>query len=231
MKLLIATPAYDGLITTKFILSLLRSIEEFRAKKVMVGFYTIDSDSLITRARNKCAQFALENGVDKLMFIDADINWEHWQIEELLKSDKPVIGGTYPLKHFPIRVNFNPLLEHSDMFSKDRTYQAFRRYAEKYADEKGEIQVRHLPTGFMLIDCSVFRKLQGKVGTYSFESAAVGKREYYHDYFPVRINGGNYETEDWGFCSQCTDAGIPIYLQTKVIVNHIGKHEYTTHES
>lgn len=232
MKLLIATPAYGGLVTTKFLLSLLKSIDIIKNQgKHQVGFYTVDSDSLITRARNTCAKFALENGVDKLLFIDADINWEHWQIEELLKSDKPVIGGTYPIKHTPIKLNFNALMENALDFSIDRRVPAFKKFAEKYAAPNGEVEIRHLPTGFMLIDCSVFRKLNPAVKIYKAFDAGTMKNETYHDYFPVQITDGNYETEDWGFCTLCRANNIPIYLQTKVILKHIGKYEYNADDA
>lgn len=227
MKTLIATPCFGGQLTDGYFTSAIRTIRAL--PNCEIDFYTLGGESLISRARNHCAQYALDKGYDKLLFIDADISWEPAHVEMLLSSKHPLVGGTYPLKTFPATPNFNPLEEHEHMFTAvgaKRTLGQFLDYAHKYADENGEVEVRHIPTGFMLIDRSVLEKLQDRVPCYTLLHAATKKREFNYDFFPVRVVNGEYESEDWAFCSLAREAGFKVMFNTKVLTRHIGIHTY-----
>ena len=204
---------------------LLQKKELLLKSNVQCHFYFIDNESLIQRARNQCATFALENNYDRLLFVDADISWEPNDLVLLLNSTHAVIGGTYPTKCIPPFINFNPLKEHIDQhFSGtfDRSIEAFRKYREICANKNGEVQVMHVPTGFLQINVKVLEKLSKVVETYI--SGRDQKMRY--DFFPCRVRNGVLESEDWGFCSLCRDNGIPVYLQTKIILSHTGTYEF-----
>jgi hypothetical protein len=42
------------------------------------------------------------------------------------------------------------------------------------------------------------------------------------DFFPFQIRDGQMQSEDFLFCSLCTDNGIPVYLNTNIVCNHMG---------
>lgn len=233
-KVLFATPAYHGVITTQYTLALLRTWDTLKAEKQWhPTLFTVDSDSLISRARNRCANVALNGGFDCLLFIDSDIIFTPEHVKLLLDSDKDIIGGTYPLKTFPVMPNLNPLPEHYDLYGPKRNMATFHEYANKYGNEKGEVEVMHCPTGFLKINTSVFEKLKESRPRYTSRSAGDPELHEFHDYFPIRVvpppdnpKASIYETEDWGFCSIARDAGFKVYLQTKVRLSHIGQHIY-----
>lgn len=227
MKLLIATPAYGSQFTLGYVASLIDSIFLLnKSKDIEFQTFFLGGESLISRGRNKCADAFLRGGFDKLLFIDSDLTWTPEDLRLLLESDKPLIGGTYPLKAFPITINFNPLDSADETFRTDRSYDNFRRFAAKYANEKGEAEVKHIPTGFMLIDRAVFEHVADFVPLYRCFQPDKGITEHLKDYFPSGARDGGYESEDWAFCRLARSAGIPVYLQTKVICGHTGSHTY-----
>lgn len=198
-----------------------------------VQLHLIPNDSLIGRARNKCAKFFLDGGFDKLLFVDADLAWKEEWIELLLRSKRPIIGGTYPLKSHPITLNFNPMLgEASDVFGRERGVEAYRSFVRQFVDSIGEVEVRHVPTGFLMIDRSVFLSLIEKKSIPPYESFQpdTGKIEVLWDFFPTRVIASRYESEDWAFCSIAREAGFPVYLQTKAVCAHLGNYLYRAEE-
>ena len=225
MKLLIATPAFGGLISTGYGKSAIQTKELLMKNNINVHFYFIDNESLIQRARNQCATFALKSKYDRILFIDADISWEPNDLVKILNSDKAVVGGTYPTKCIPPYINFNPLMKDIDTHFPnqfDRSMDCFTKYKEVCADKNGEAEVMHVPTGFLQIHISVLEKLSKVVEQYK-----SGKdNETRYDFFPVKVRNGILESEDWGFCSLCRDNGIRVYLQTNVVLTHTGTYEF-----
>ncbi len=72
MKVLIATPSYDGNVKLGYHHSLLETIPYLT--RAGVGFSMInEARNLINQARNRSALYAINNGFDKLLFIDSDL--------------------------------------------------------------------------------------------------------------------------------------------------------------
>lgn len=215
MKILLATPAYGGILTTSYFTSFLKTMSAISEAGHDMAVITMDRDALISRARNACATMALENNFDKLLFIDADMVWEPEHVFMLLKSDKKIVGGTYPYKKFPIKLVYQPLSKH-------------------VIEENGEAEVLNLPTGFMLIDTAVLKAMTKTCLQYEWFDEASKIRKNIYDFFQIGlIERPNtdirlYQTEDWGFCSQAREeAGFKVYLQTNCIVDHLGFHQFS----
>jgi len=224
MKIFIATPAMNGMFYSNYFISALATQAGCTKDGHDVMFYTLSAESLIPRARNKCAMAFVESGFDKLMFIDADIGWKYEDLKLLMESDKKIIGGTYAIKQFPIRMNFNPLMPHYEVFGRDRSMEAYKKFVETYADPNGEVEVRHLPTGFMMIDRSVIETLCRTESIYVSPKGAELIESI--DLFPSGVVGSRYESEDWGFCRIAREMGIPSHLQTRIICSHMGNMIY-----
>jgi hypothetical protein len=233
-SILLATPAFGGMLHSKYVTSIIPSCNELAVRGIPNGIYILPNESLISRARNRCAAFALKHGFERLMFIDADIGWNLEDFKSILQSDKRVIGGTYPIKQLsPSRLAYNPF----DQLNfpegiRPRGIEELQYLKEHYAvNGAGEVAVRHIPTGFMMIDCSVFRDLQKFVPHYQQEDTGDGTFETHYDYFPIRLAGEMYESEDWAFCSLVSehlDCGI--WLNTNVVLSHTGIYTYTADE-
>ena len=214
MKILLATPAFGGILTTRYFDSFLKTMGAISEAGHEMSVITMDRDALISRARNALATLALENNFDKLLFIDSDTVWEPEHVFMLLNSDKKIIGGTYPYKKFPIKLVYQPLPKH-------------------FVLENGEAEVLHLPTGFMLIDISVLKAMTKTALQYLWFDEVTKKHKNIYNFFPIGLtkvpdtNIRRYDTEDWGFCSQARGVGFKVFLQTKCVVDHLGLHQFS----
>lgn len=230
LKVLVATPAYGGQFTLPYFICSLNTERHIWQTDLVDSYdvYSLGTESLIGRGRNTCAKYAMDHGYDKLLFIDADMSWKPEWVEMLLRSDKKIIGGTYPLKSFPISLNFNPLEEHVKWFGKNRQLDNYQEFVKNCAEPNGEVEVRHIPTGFMLIDMSVFKTLASTKYAPHYITFAPDTKEtkVFYDFFPCGVTGEQYESEDWRFCSNARAMGIKVYLQTQIVCGHVGVHHY-----
>lgn len=231
MKLLVSTPAAGGMLYLGYVGSLLNSLMQGAAEGLYQEFqpHFQGKESLIHRARNRAAMYAFENGFDKLITIDADISWTYEQFKRLITSPHPIIGGTYPLKTFPIVMNFNPLPDRgTELFSSNRgmDFDAFSKFKAKYADKDGIAEVRHLPTGFLCISREVLEKMGETADIYEEFDSASGERNRFMNFYPSQVEDGMLLSEDWGFMERARTAGFKVMFDTNCITTHSGTHDY-----
>ncbi|MEM7583267.1 MAG: hypothetical protein AAF560_07800, partial [Acidobacteriota bacterium] len=163
MKVMIAAPAYGGMVTAQFASSLHQTTTALKTNGIEYQVVFITGESLIQRARNSLATDALNDPtIDRLFFIDVDLSWTPKQFVDVVTSRRRVVGGTYPVKGFPIRMNFNYLPSEQEFSGYSKA--EFAAFAKARADENDEVQVKHIPTGFMCIHRVVLEELSGKAG-------------------------------------------------------------------
>jgi hypothetical protein len=233
MRLLISTPCSGGMLYLGYVDSLIQTISRAMSEGLVTGFqfHFQGKESLIHRARDKAAMFMVENGFDKLLTVDADITWTYEDFKRIVTSDKDIVGGSYPLKTFPIVVNFNPLPEKGgELFKTGRgfDYDAFALFKEKYADPTtGLAEVMHLPTGFLCVTRRVFEKLGETSQPYENFDSATGQRKRFMHFYESGVHEGVLESEDWNFSRRSREVGFPVYFDTRVVCTHTGNHAYS----
>lgn len=232
MKIMISTPAYGGMVTTRYAASLQDSLYRAEAEGLVKDWslHQQGTESLIPRGRNRDATHFVKGDFDKLLTIDADIEWTYEDFRRLLTSDKPIVGGIYPLKGFPVVANFNPLKDQGTELIKTHRgldLDALKEFVHKYADpQTGEAEVRHVPTGFMAVRRDVMAKLTYSVETYWTFDPVGGKRDGFYDFYPCGVHDSQYMSEDWNFCRLAKEAGFSVYINTKILLGHVGTHVY-----
>lgn len=231
MKILISTPCFGGQLTERYVSSLITCLSTAIVEGLLEGwqFHFQSKESLIHRARNRAAAFFLRGDFDKLITIDADIQWSYEDFKRLALSEKEIVGGLYPLKTFPPVANFNPLPDRGGEFFKTNRgidYDAWQEFKGKYADPEGLIEVRHLATGFLAVKREVFETLQPKVETYQSFDAVSGVVESFHHFYSSGVHEGILESEDWSFCRRAREAGFRVYLDSEITLGHEGSHTY-----
>lgn len=215
-----------GLCCSQYVLSLLTVVKKLEQDGWNVSVKMTANESLINRGRNTDSTEALIFGFNKILFIDSDIIFDYAKVRLLLDSGKEIIGGTYAVKAFPVTLNFNPLPDQCDLFSQNRQQENYFQWVEKYADSEGVAEVRHVPTGFLLVDTRVLAKLSHKVPWYRSFDTARKQHENYYEFFPTSVVGEQLLSEDWGFCHVARENGFKVHLQTRAVVGHIGTHTY-----
>lgn len=238
MKILIATPAYGGKITTGYFTSILRILTHPQIRNHhQVEVFTIGNDALIPRARQECAKTALDVNADKLIFIDADIIFNPDDLLKLIKSEHPVVGGTYRKKCPEPIFNFNVPLETEEKVRKNTNNKASNsiegfKELRKLAGKDNVVVATHLATGFLAIHTDVIRELSKVVPNYVTDRRSNHKMHYSSEevkhllvpeIFPVRVCNNILESEDWGFCRLCNENNIPVHLDTSIVVDHMAE--------
>ena len=231
MRLMISTPCYGGTLMHRYVTSLIESVGQATAENLFTEWYIHfqDRESLIHRARNRAAQYFLDSGFDRLLTIDADIDWTYDDFKRVVTSPHDIVGGIYPLKSFPVVMNFNPLPERGTEFFKSQRgidYDAWGQFKAKYTDNFGLVEVRHLATGFLAVDRKVFESLAQTCETYATFDSASGEYKKFFNFYPSDIKGEILRSEDWGFCDIARQAGFRIYLDTNVCLGHTGNHRF-----
>jgi hypothetical protein len=92
--------SYGAVVTTGYALGLLDlyDMSSTHGFGIRVNFNSFDS--LITRARNTMvAEFLADDRFTHLMWIDSDIGFKGEDVVRLLRADRPVAAGVYPLKN------------------------------------------------------------------------------------------------------------------------------------
>lgn len=224
-RLLISTPVFGGKVEVQYFASMMGLIPYLVQNNITFEIMC-EARNLIHQARNRAAHYALKNKFDKLLFIDSDITFKGNDVLLLLASDKRVVGGLYPLKGFPIKLNFTPK---QGVYNGAPSFN-LKDYYEDFADKQtGEVEVFMLPTGFMCIDTQVFKDLDPFVKQYNHRDSLKGVVEHEKMYFPFDIGAdGHLYTEDWSFCDLIRNKlNIVPYWNMKVVVDHVGVHTYS----
>ncbi len=231
MKIMVATPAGGGMVTTQYLLSFLSTMENVirenaqKPNSYHLGLYTLANESLVPRGRNHCAQVALQEGWDKLFFIDADAGWTWEQFKAVADSPHPITAGVCPLKTYPISMNYLPFQD-DEHYYKD----AIRSMESLWNMRKGYgsplIKVPFVGTAFMCISTQVLKHLSETCEPYQYPSPKTGNLETHWDFFKTAPVAKMYMSEDWGFCHLARQAGIPVHINADVVITHTGTHTF-----
>jgi hypothetical protein len=104
MKILIATPAYGGQVTTTYCETLVGLLDHFAEKHPHVRFeHKFLSLSLLPFMRNVFANLVMQDeSFTHLLFVDADMGFSPSLIERMIAADKAVVGAIYPHRRFDL---------------------------------------------------------------------------------------------------------------------------------
>ena len=213
MKILIATPAYGGLVYSSYTESLIYTC--FMLKMMNIDFeLKFINNQIVTRARNMCASIFMEDkSFTHLLFIDADVIWNPLDVQKLILHKKECIIGIYPnkksyWKNNDLTLNPSSVLESSNI----------QEYSKL-------LRVKYAATGFMLIERKGLERIKEKVETFELPDSNGNQIEV-KNYFDCKVVGKEYLTEDYYFSYLLNQNGGEIFADSTIMLRHIGFHEY-----
>lgn len=174
--------------------------------RVMRGATSID------QIRCLMATEALEAGFEELFWIDDDIVFNPDDVDRLRASGRPIIGGVYPKKG-----------------ERQLTVRWKEGTTSVVLGEGGGLtEVRYTGTGFLLTHARVYADLITK----GLQGPVLGEygRPMFPYFHPMIVRDGDtdrYLAEDWSFCHRATAAGIPIWVDTRPRLLHVGRYAYS----
>jgi hypothetical protein len=170
------------------------------------------SESLITRGRNNIVRkFLAEEQFTHLFWIDSDIAFTPDSVFRLLRADREIVAGVYPMK----KMNWP-----AGGVSEGTTQRQFEdKYTEypfnpidhgkarvsQFADGDGFIEVAEAPNGFMCVKRDVFRRLTESYPQlrYTPDGPPGHPQAHLHWRFydcMIDPDSGRYLSEDYAFC-------------------------------
>jgi hypothetical protein len=236
---LIATPSHNSAVFINYMLSAIQFQEACFAAGMRLDFFFRHGDSLVTRARNDCVAHFLTNlQFTHLFWIDADIGYSPEAALRLLRADRDVVAGVYPLKREDWPADGVP-----QGTTRARFEELYARYTVNTGrlgedvtlviDGDGFMKVREAPTGFMCIKRRVFDRL---IAAYpelryvpDWPEGSVPSGPVHYRFFDVMVDpeSGRYLSEDYGFCRLWEKIGGEMYVDANSNLTHAGGRLYT----
>jgi len=233
----------------------LKTVDLFKKLNFPLVIEFCKNDSLVSRARNNLVAKALtDKQTTHVLFIDNDITWNPFDILKLIIADKPIVGGAYPLKNYNWDkfLNKNGDFDPSAMKScidkknehpilgniiddKNMIQYNLLRYNINYLSDSLEIygnlaKVRHLATGFMMIQRGVFEKMMKAFPSTKYVDDVNFLRgdenNYAYALFDCGVEDGHYFSEDWLFCKRWSKMGGDVWLDVSINLMHTGIEDY-----
>ena len=217
---------YGGMCTAGYFQSCLNLRAGLMEAGLPHDWTIVTNESLIPRGRNECVrQFLEETEFERLMFIDADIEFTEEDVAKLWNMNQDIAVGCYTMKRpgAPYAAwKGGKLVELADL-----------------KKIKGPFQVDYAGTGFMLIKRSVFEKMLKDFGSDEImdlksAGAAIHHPLAYetkdgktaHAFFDTELRNGCYLSEDYLFCERWRDMRGTIWMDPTVRLIHHGSFAY-----
>lgn len=241
-KIMIATPMYGGQCAGMYT----KSVADLSAIATHYGlplqFYFMFNESLITRARNYCADEFLRSDCTHLMFLDSDIGFNPHDVIALLalmiqNEQYDVIGGPYPKKC----ISWEKIKLAVDKGMADEDPKMLENYVGDYVFNpvngatqislNEPVEVSEIGTGFMMIGRPILERYKKHYPELSYKPDHVrtenfdGSREI-HAFFDTVIDPETkrYLSEDYMFCQYVRKMGGKVWFCPWMQMQHVGSY-------
>lgn len=254
VSLKILTPCFGAVCHLGYVQSLMSTVELFRCLECPLEILFCPNDSLVSRARNNLVALAMsDTNTTHIMFIDNDITWNPYDVCKLILSNRPIIGGIYPLKKYnwdklktdpKSEVKTSPLEEWvtsknksqlKDISDEKMIQAKLLKYNVNYIDtviniENSVAEVKHIATGFMMIQRKVIHNMSVAFPSTKYVDD-VGfltgpSNDYAYALFDCGVEDGHYFSEDWMFCHRWSNMGGKIHMHVDIELSHTGIETY-----
>jgi hypothetical protein len=242
-KLFVATPMYGGQCAGMFAKSCADLSALCTHHNIPLQFYYLFNESLVTRARNYCADEFMRSESQHMMFIDSDIGFNPQDVIALMamQANEPekydIIGGPYPKKC----ISWEKIKAAVDKGVADEDASVLEKFVGDYVfNPKGGQQaiqisepceVLEIGTGFMMISKRAMTKFAEKYPQYSYKpdhvrtAAFDGSREIMM-YFQAEVDpvSKRYLSEDYWFCQKAQEANLKTWFCPWMKMQHVGSY-------
>lgn len=246
-KLFVATPMYGGQCHGMYTKSSVELAKLCQHYGIEIKNFYLFNESLITRARNYCADEFMRSDSTHMIFIDSDIGFDPNDVLTLMalmdtedpNSDKHIMCGPYPKK----TIAWEKIKRAVDKGFADENPMELEKFVGDYVfnPAQGQKQVRldepvkvlEGGTGFMMITKSAFEQFNNAYPDYSYIPDHVrtknfdGSREIMM-YFQALIDekSKRYLSEDYMFCQWMQKIGVDTWVCPWMKLMHTGSYTF-----
>lgn len=250
-KIFVATPMYGGNCSMVYTRSLCDLTTLCTKLGIELRNFFLANESLVTRARNYCAESFLSTDYTHLMFIDSDIGFNPYDVLTLLAlqsaEDSPydVIGGAYPKKCIswekiktavergvanedPNRLEdcvgdfvINPIIKEGTTTTNIPIFEP--------------AEVSEIGTGFMMIRRATFEKYRDAFPDIMYrpdhlrEHGTFGGSKEIGMFFQAHLDpvSKRYLSEDYSFCQNVRKMGGKVWMCGWMRLQHFGSYVFS----
>lgn len=208
MKVMIATPAQSGKVNTGYAMSLAYTTLHLAYNNIQFEYLLKDAGSLLVAERNSIIKKFIDSDADYVMLIDADIAWPQDAITRLLSYNKDFVSACYPARGMTSFI-FRPIVKEDGSIDFD--------------ESNGLLKMDYVPSGFMLISREGIEKMCEFHSNDYYRNLDVHKNiDDGYALFNTEIYNGEFWGEDYVFCRKAREAGLEIWTDPNIPLNHDG---------
>lgn len=188
-------------VKAKTVASLLEMVSY--SKEIDFQFLVANRGYHIGENRAYCVVQAQRNKSDYLLFIDDDMTFPDYTLDQLLSHEKDVVGVNSYSRCLPPSSTVGLMDKEGKYMHPDK----HTAWAMKIPE--GLFEAYFVGAGVMLIDMKVFDKLE-------------------KPYFPFTSdeNGMIIHGEDGSFCAKVREAGMKVWCDSSLEIGHVGEYVY-----
>lgn len=243
-SIFLATPMYGGMCYGSYTNSLTKLVNLCTVHGINMRLYFSFNESLIPRARNYCADMFMNSDCEFMMFVDADVSFDPWDVLRLMAiqlaqpKEYNVIGAVYPKKN----ISWEKIKASADKFDNPNDLAKVQSdFVFNFIPGTTGHRIDHvcealeIGTGFMLIPRATFTMYKEKFPEYSYTPDHPRDADFSGDrdimmYFQSAIDpkSKRYLSEDYWFCQKVREAGGRIWFCPWMSerLEHTGTHVY-----
>lgn len=234
MKVMFATPCYISAVSMNYVTSIFGLTLDCAHLGIECILH-MHSESLITRARNKMLiKFLTEEKFTHLFWIDSDIAFAAGSVFRILRADRDVACGIYPMKTDKWPAEGLPAgmtRKQYDVRYADYPFNPIGHGTAPvggYVDDDGFIEVAEAPTGFMAIKRHVFYAMMKHYPELNYVPDGPPNNPLaplHWLFFDCMLDPDSrrYLSEDYAFCRRWRDMGGKVYADMQSKLQHLGQ--------
>lgn len=202
-KAFLATPCYDA-PSPSYALALFASAAALAKAGIDAALEIYAGHCHVDDSRNRLVKDFLETDCTDLVFLDADIGWRPEALVRLLRHERDIVGGVYPLKNdeeaYPV-----------ELLRPDAVW----------TDAAGLVEAEWLPTGFLRLRRAVLEAFDAAAPHFTDKDHEPGRRMV-PVIFEREMAGAVRFSGDYAFCRKWAAMGGKLYLDPHGTFEHEG---------
>lgn len=229
MKILIATPTYDGSVRKEYMRSIMAATAWMNDSGISWELL-VEPATVLSVMRSVMASKALmDDGFTHLLFVDADMAFTVNAVRKLVEARKPVVGCAYPYRTIPLDDAVEgPQTSIRALVSRSVPYAVgFPPELTSLTVTDGMCEVNHIGTGLLLISTEALAEMVRLAAVepfrVTFPYSQWCKHAQYHGFFHHVTLDDVILGEDYSFChlwrTQCQGT---IFAVVDEEIFHIG---------
>lgn len=229
MKILIASPSYDGAVRMEYMRSIMTLTEHFGRAGVAWDLILEPATLLHVMRSVMASKLLLDDSYTHLLFVDTDMGFDTSAVQKLIDANRDVIGCAYPYRTIPLHETVkNAEQTFRQAISEAAPYNVRFAAGTKTVDVKSGIcEVASIGAGLLLISRAALQSLTNRAGVGKYKVGFPYNQWYggshYYGFFDYVLADGAYMSEDYSFCHRwINDCQGKIYAIVDQEIMHIG---------